>query len=229
MKLIFYKLKPGEEVIIKTSDVNIETYSKEYCDMFLTNYGIIFECEEGLSMPCKTTSDCDEEEDDLKDFLYFSLDDIKNINNEPSVRYDTRFHKPVLVIEFKDYPRFLCFLHSEKDSKNPRVAINRWVETIKKVYKEYIEAKNKTREITYCPKCGQVYDSSLTFCTECGVRLLKREEKQDIHNSNNFMKTESKLSILEQIELLEKLKALLDKNIITKEEFEKKKKEIMNL
>ncbi len=58
-----------------------------------------------------------------------------------------------------------------------------------------------------CPSCGKKLDPSLRFCTECGIEIKK------------------KLGIDQQIELLEKLKSLVDAGVISQEEFEKKKKE----
>ena len=42
------------------------------------------------------------------------------------------------------------------------------------------------------------------------------------------MKKEAKMSINEQFEALQKLKELMDAGILTQEEFDRKKKEIMN-
>ena len=45
---------------------------------------------------------------------------------------------------------------------------------------------------------------------------------------SNSMKKEAKMSINEQFEALQKLKELMDAGILTQEEFDRKKKEIMN-
>lgn len=58
--------------------------------------------------------------------------------------------------------------------------------------------------------------------------LNARKATSTIRDSNNKNKA-TKMSINEQIDALTKLKELMDAGILTQEEFDKKKKEIMNL
>ena len=80
-----------------------------------------------------------------------------------------------------------------------------------------------------CPACGKKLPMGLRFCTECGSEIPEAkplEPSQDEKQTENDIPKE-KLSIDQQIELLQKLKSLVDAGIISSEEFEKKKKEIL--
>lgn len=86
-----------------------------------------------------------------------------------------------------------------------------------------------------CRNCGSKIAVGLNFCTECGSAV---EVKTNVPTADDDKNPESsaeskneipreKLSIDQQIELLQKLKALVDAGVLSQEEFEKKKKEIL--
>ena len=85
-----------------------------------------------------------------------------------------------------------------------------------------------------CPKCGKLLAIHLKFCTECGTMVAidapKVEEnaaKVTENQPDNQIANEPKRSIEQQIEVLQKLKALVDDGVLSQEEFEQKKKEIL--
>lgn len=77
-----------------------------------------------------------------------------------------------------------------------------------------------------CNRCGQVNQSYTGTCS-CGLskldndKLNKRSEETPAKSNNT---TEN-----DNIEEIKKYKELLDSGIITQEEFEKKKKELLNI
>lgn len=85
-----------------------------------------------------------------------------------------------------------------------------------------------------CQKCGAQVESGLNFCMECGtpvkLPVTKEEPKQEHDVKIRQPEPEekkNKISIDQQIELLQKLKALVDAGVLSQEEFEQKKKEIL--
>lgn len=80
-----------------------------------------------------------------------------------------------------------------------------------------------------CPTCGKKLPAGLRFCTECGSEIPEAKPSEPTQNETQIEKDipKEKLSIDQQIELLQKLKSLVDAGIISPEEFEKKKKEIL--
>ncbi|MCQ2413726.1 MAG: zinc ribbon domain-containing protein [Clostridia bacterium] len=97
---------------------------------------------------------------------------------------------------------------------------------------QIVEEKSATGKI--CSKCGMEIPVGMRFCTECGAAV--EENKPGTPNpipptepikDSVEEKQKEKLSIDQQIELLQKLKSLVDAGIISQEEFEKKKKEIL--
>ena len=76
-----------------------------------------------------------------------------------------------------------------------------------------IEDEEEPKEFFKCDKCGAIVDSSQKKCPGCGESF---EDEQ-----------ETETSIDKKYEALTKLKELLDKKIITKEEFENEKKKIL--
>lgn len=100
-------------------------------------------------------------------------------------------------------------------------------------FTEYSKEKNARREKDIlnengwkCNRCGQVNQSYTGTCS-CGLskldndKLNKRSEETPAKSNNT---TEN-----DNIEEIKKYKELLDSGIITQEEFEKKKKELLNI
>ncbi len=92
------------------------------------------------------------------------------------------------------------------------------------------ESEKIAQQGRVCPVCGKKLDPSLRFCTECGTDLslsTKAEVHPEQDDSTAKESTKESLSIDKQIELLQKLKSLVDAGVISQEEFEQKKKEIL--
>lgn len=94
---------------------------------------------------------------------------------------------------------------------------------------DYIAPLEKSEDSWKCAKCGR-YNSG--YVCECG--LLKGDsallEKQQAER--NKQKSEEKVKSDKEVENLQKLKAykdLLDSGVISQEEFDKKKTELLNL
>jgi len=85
-----------------------------------------------------------------------------------------------------------------------------------------------------CDNCGELVNISATKCPNCGELFeddSEKESKGNTKNKENSKKKndkESKSDIDQKYSDLNKLKKLLGKKIITKEEFEKEKKKILN-
>lgn len=80
-----------------------------------------------------------------------------------------------------------------------------------------------------CPSCGTKLKPELRFCTECGTRITTPNPvDSEVREESIASKSKKKdLTIDQQIELLQKLKSLVDAGIISPEEFEQKKREIL--
>ncbi len=109
--------------------------------------------------------------------------------------------------------------------------------------------KNKTHEtkngFIVCPKCTKPNDLNSKFCQECGIPLQKIVNKEKIIKTSKKSPlpkprslkprrrseehTTTKTIDINDLEYLEKLAGLRDKSIISDEEFEKKKKDILKL
>lgn len=81
---------------------------------------------------------------------------------------------------------------------------------------------NRSRH-QYCPNCSAPLPANAKFCSKCGYTIEQKnptlETKQKQVEKNEF----------DQLQYLEKLAELRDKGIISDEEFEKKKKDILKL
>ena len=78
---------------------------------------------------------------------------------------------------------------------------------------------------TICPACGKKLKPDLKVCTECGTKI---PDKMDFETkgADTLTVKENEFTVEQQIDLLQKLKSLLDAGIITPAEFEQKKKKI---
>ena len=74
-----------------------------------------------------------------------------------------------------------------------------------------------------CSNCGSLVKESDEKCSKCG-EVFEDEDEEETGNS----KKTNKSDMDQKYSNLTKLKKLLDKNIISKEEFEKEKKKILN-
>lgn len=110
-----------------------------------------------------------------------------------------------------------------QENTNQRITNEDPIESIKTSGKEFMnevgslfqsvasDPKRSTKQ-NYCPKCSTPLLKDSKFCPKCGTPIQK-----------NFG------SEIHQLEYLEKLAELKDKGIISNEEFEKKKKDILKI
>ncbi|MCK5450794.1 MAG: SHOCT domain-containing protein [Candidatus Omnitrophica bacterium] len=73
-----------------------------------------------------------------------------------------------------------------------------------------------------CPKCKKIYDDSWDVCINDGTKLEHTKKKQDIVREANSKSDNNE--VYRQIEELSKLK---EKSILSQEEFDSKKKELL--
>ena len=86
----------------------------------------------------------------------------------------------------------------------------------------------KEKEYVFvCANCGSKVKESAKKCPECGELFEEEVGKKQEIKSNKKKDSTSRTNIDQKYSDLNKLKKLLDKNIITKEEFEKEKKKIL--
>ena len=90
---------------------------------------------------------------------------------------------------------------------------------IKKNFNSYSGQKSNNQDII-CPNCHARFLYNAKFCTKCGTSL--RENRNDQTVKQEKPQTN-------ELEYLEKLADLKDKGIISEEEFEKKKKDILKI
>ncbi len=78
-----------------------------------------------------------------------------------------------------------------------------------------------------CPNCSAALPYGVSFCTECGnpIEPSPPTETNQIHSIKGNPENDE----FDKLEYLEKLASLKDKGIISDEEFEKKKKEILKI
>ena len=94
---------------------------------------------------------------------------------------------------------------------------------------EYEPIEKRKLQERLCPICGKKLQPDLRFCTECGteIDIVKPILPSTQENQQGATTVKEKLTIDQQIDLLQKLKALVDSGAISQEEYEKKKKEIL--
>jgi predicted amidophosphoribosyltransferase len=85
---------------------------------------------------------------------------------------------------------------------------------------------NRSRS-TYCSKCSAAVPNNVNFCTECGYPV---EQISDVKPDQNSPEQGKQVNNeYDQLQYLEKLAELRDKGVISDDEFEKKKKDILKL
>lgn len=90
-----------------------------------------------------------------------------------------------------------------------------------------IHFEGSINEKSYCQQCSALIPNNVNFCTECGSPIEHNNDQTS--NQSPKIQDETYNNELEKLEYLEKLAGLRDKAIITDEEFEKKKKDILKL
>lgn len=93
-------------------------------------------------------------------------------------------------------------------------------------FEEEVESNDENIEeieqnVFKCSNCGSLVKESDEKCSKCGEVFEDEEETENSKKPNNS-------DMNQKYSNLTKLKKLLDKNIISKEEFEKEKKKILN-
>ena len=93
----------------------------------------------------------------------------------------------------------------------------------------FVEEEKKEEQFV-CDNCGALVNSSAKKCPNCGETFEEEQEKEEKKKTNRkISNTKKETSDMDKkYDDLNKLKKLLDKKIITKEEFEKEKKKILN-
>jgi predicted amidophosphoribosyltransferase len=115
-------------------------------------------------------------------------------------------------------------------STNPTIANEDPIESLKESGKDFMneigslfqnagQSPKKSAQSYNCPKCSASLPAGSKFCTECGTPLEQNPVKKEQNSADEF----------DQLGYLEKLAGLRDKGIISNEEFEKKKKDILKL
>ena len=91
------------------------------------------------------------------------------------------------------------------------------------------KASSSTRsQPQYCPNCSKALPYNVRFCTECGTPI-EYDEPTPIPDQSPIIQDNPNNDEIEQLEYLEKLASLRDKGIISNEEFERKKKDILKI
>lgn len=120
--------------------------------------------------------------------------------------------------------------------QRPRTVDNDPVESIKESGKDFMNeisslfnkvGNNQSRN-NYCPHCSAQIPNNVKFCTECGSPI-ENNETAPIRDPNSIVQDKHEDNELEKLEYLEKLASLRDKGIISDEEFENKKKDILKI
>ena len=100
---------------------------------------------------------------------------------------------------------------------------------------EAVSGQASTVNERFCKQCGATLLAGEKFCTGCGapVEPSSAEEPEKAEKENNpqpgqpAAEKKAKMPIEQQIDLLQKLQSLVDAGILSREEFEAKKKEIL--
>lgn len=117
----------------------------------------------------------------------------------------------------------------KKKEKNDENEDGIWVkENIQE--KELDKTSNKEKDIIKCRICGkEIPFNDKKICDECQKNEKEQlESKEELSESNKEISVDSTNDV-DNFQLIKKYKELLEEGIITEEEFEKKKKELLKL
>jgi predicted amidophosphoribosyltransferase len=126
--------------------------------------------------------------------------------------------------------------HTKSFKKSSDQPIDDPLESLKESGKDFMRDigdflnKNSTSSRSrskYCSKCSAAIPYNVNFCTECGNPVTQIPDKEIDQNSTEKGKQVN--NEYDQLKYLEKLAELRDKRILSDEEFEKKKKDILKL
>lgn len=157
----------------------------------------------------------------------YKLVNLKELDGIPQVKQSKYEDEPVLELCFRNDNLLFCFDEVGNEQKQIQ-RIQKWIGTIIGAYSK------KERDRKVCPNCGKEVPFEFTFCTECGFAIgtesitpvNQKPDTKDVQIENS-MAEEQKRSIEQQIDLLQKLKVLVESGILSTEEFEQKKREIL--
>lgn len=145
---------------------------------------------------------------------------------------DTEVPQTERASKIEDYPNT-----NTSNQKLHNKPINDPIESLRESGKDFMRdigrffnkasESNRSRQ-QYCPNCSAALPSNVRFCTECGNPVEQTTPEHDPVQTPNV--EEKKVhDEFDQLQYLKKLAEFRDKGIISDEEFEKKKKDILKL
>lgn len=202
-----YQLEENELFYLHDTAVEVAgTITCKNASLLLTSKNLIVEYETGFIKKKKFIEK-------------FPLHELLQHNGIPQISVERTDEEDeeskVLVIVFSNAKLYFRFLYC--DDIDEYIVI--WTNNIIRTFQDLsLSVENKTDIV--CPSCGQKVFENAEFCTNCGSKLKKESiiEGQTLANNG--------ISLDQQIELLKKLKSLVEAGAITEEEFELKKREI---
>lgn len=220
-----YQLQPTEVVLYETENITLKG-EKGSTTLALTNCNFVFETTV-KKLLCKnyTTTEC------------FALDTVKIYNNAPQIK-----QKDFEVqIYFKNAERHIVFINKKEAHKFVSKALElltgktAFVRGVEKV-KEKVAVIDETLGINTVEIASTVAKTAIQgAATVAPGRKFSKATTTVLTLANGMIQKKETKQITEtpttedNIEILKKLKALLDDGTITQEEFDKKKKELLSL
>lgn len=206
-----YQLEKDEILFLHDNSTNISgNLERKNVSLILTNKNLIVEYKMGIFKRKKIEE-------------VFPLSDLQQYNGIPCVEIEKSNEEEYeeeededdgekkLVVCFERAQLNIVFTHY--DDINEYLEI--WKNNIVRAHQDTVlSSASKIDKV--CPSCGQKLFANAEFCTNCGTKLFKS-------NPNATFE----ITIDRQIELLTKLKALVDNGVISQVEFEQKKKELL--
>lgn len=217
-----YKLQPTEVVLFESPKVNVKD-KKGKTWLILTNLNFIFETtEKKLFHKNYVTAEC------------FTVDTVKIYNNAPQIK-----QKGCEVqIYFTNAERYVTFDSKNEAHKFTAKALelltgkNAFFRGIDKA-KKTVEAVDEALGIDTIGIASTVVQTAVNVKSPSGKfqktkAIIKATANGVIRKTETKQITENS-SADDNIKTLKKLKSLLDEGVITQEEFDTKKKELLNL